>query len=71
MCLCWNTDGNGKVTGMCDTEELARRIHDPNYKPELKKNISEVRRKMIQKNHPPLSEEAKSRAKRAWMEFFN
>lgn len=36
MTLCWNKDENGKVIGMCGTEELKRRIHDPNYMPEHK-----------------------------------
>lgn len=71
MCLCWNTDENGNVTGMCGTEELARRMHDPNYKPELKKQMSELRRSFPRKIHQPLSEEAKSRAKQNWMEFLN
>jgi hypothetical protein len=36
MCLCWDYDNKGNVIGMVGPEELARRIHDPNYMPELK-----------------------------------
>jgi type III secretory pathway component EscU len=64
--MCWEKDENGKVIGMCSTEELKRRIHDPNYMPELK----EPRREMTS-NRKPLSEEAKARAQQGWLEFLN
>lgn len=45
MCLCWNRDENGKITSICiDSEEISRRIHDPNYMPELKA----LRRKIVE-----------------------
>lgn len=47
MCMCWDFDENGKVVGLCSQEELKRRIHDPNYMPELKAS----RRKMIEDRH--------------------
>lgn len=36
MCLCWAYDNKGNVIGLVGPEELARRIHDPNYMPKLK-----------------------------------
>ena len=39
-------DEKGNVIGLCSTEELRRRINDPNYMPEIKA----MRRKLAQED---------------------
>ena len=73
MCLCWDKDENGKVIGICSTEELKRKIHDPDYMPELKARKAEMvlRHRATTRERKPLSEEAKSRAQQNWKDFLN
>jgi len=73
MCLCWDFHKDGTV-GMCSMEELRRRIHDPNFQPELK----EARRKMIEQKYKEradhfssLSEERKEKIRQEWKRIIN
>jgi hypothetical protein len=70
MCLCWDFDEKGNVTGLCSTEELARRIHDPNFRPELKdaknKGFDEMKRKQ-EEHFKSLSEERKEELRQSWV----
>ncbi len=70
MCLCWDFDKNGKVTGMCSMEELARRIHDPNFRPELKaakRKMFDERKRKDAEHFASLSEERKEELRKDWM----
>lgn len=72
MCMCWNFDENGKVTGMCDTEELSRRIHDPNYMPELKvlrRKLAEERAKRERDHFAALPGSRKEELREEWEKF--
>ena len=70
MCLCWDFDEKGNVTGLCSMEELARRIHDPNFRPELKaakrKAFDEIKRKE-EEHFKSLSEERKEELRQDWV----
>ena len=66
--MCWNFDENGKITGMCDTEELSHRIHDSNYMPELKA----LHRRMIKREanrFDALPESRKEELREEWEKF--
>lgn len=70
MCLCWNFNEKGNVTGMCSVTELARRIHDPDFRPELKaaKNSLHEEREARKKAHfDSLSESRKEELRQDWL----
>ena len=70
MCLCWDYDEKGKVTGLCSMEELARRIHDPNFRPELKaakRNMFNERKRKEAEHFASLSVERKEEIRREWI----
>ncbi len=70
MCLCWDFDKNGTVTGICSMEELARRIHDPNFRPEIKAAKREAydRHERKRSEHlASLSDERKEEIRKEWL----
>jgi len=64
MCLCWNYNENGEITGICSIEEISHRIHDPNYMPELKK----LRRNFIKKKDKVVfTDDKKEKLRQDWL----